>query len=581
MKMVAMKKIIFIVRGIVLLGSLSVGSGFGSVRHAAVPPEPDVADARQELADIQERIQQALAELPGTLINDLVWGHAYRSTPASVRYTKDDDIPHEEEQFVNRRAIAAQRGLKKLLGKNVPKNRMPTIALAFSGGGFRAMTATLGFLKGAQDIGLLDSSYYMAGLSGSSWAIAPWLASKKSVHDYLTDLSVRLKGGIEPLSPSKDLIKTLLAVFITKFLYGQTITAMDIYGAVLANLLLRHIGENGLSLTLSDTHKASAEGRWPLPIYTAVETTVTPYEWMEVTPFEIGSSYLKSYVPVWSFGRKFSNGISTPDRLGFAPEQTLGYFLAVFGSAFEVSLKDVIAHSAEIIDMLMIHLEQLPDVFDEYFGKSMYYRLTYAALQATLPKLLENFFKDLDEYIHSSSLSNARLIPDLQPNFTYDVDGSPLADQETLTMVDAGIAFNLPIPPLLRPARNVDVIIAYDTSSAIASQGAISLRKAEQYARNHDLKFPAIDYVKAGKQLVSVFKDPNDPEVPTVIYFPLINNPAYSSTFTVEKCMATSYCATTNFDYSVDQVNELAGLAEFTLKQHADVIRKAIQEKIM
>ena len=585
-----MKKLLIVAYGALLLNLHLTVHG---VAHVRVQPEPEDENSRQVLQELQDQVQDVVAELPRQLIHDLVLRNPYRTKTAMVRETVSDDIPKAEKQFSKQRAGITKHALAKFLGKPV-SGSAPRIALAFSGGGFRAMISTLGFLKGAHDINLLGATHYMAGLSGSSWALAPWLASGKSISDYLTDLSVRLKGGIQPLSPSKELIKAVLSVFITKFLYGQSVTAMDIYGALLARLLLHQAGISGMSLSFSDAHKQVGSARIPLPLYTAIETTVKPYEWMEVSPFEVGSSYVKSYVPVWAFGRTFDNknSVTSSSMLGFAPEQTLGYFMAVFGSAFEVALKDIIEHSADIIDLLMQHL---PEAIDEYFGKSTFYSMTYAAFKAVAPKILENFFGDLSKYIEqaASSWSDIRLLPDVQPNFTYNMAGMPLADVKTLSMVDAGIDFNLPIPPLLRKARGVDVIIAYDLSSNISGpQGAAALRKAEKYARDRGYKFPSIDYKRAAKEPVSVFKDLSDPETPTVIYFPLINDPAYKVTqcdasgqctavpFNIEDCMAAGACATSNFDYDREDVERLAGLAEFTIKKHADVIKKAVEEKI-
>ena len=77
-------------------------------------------------------------------------------------------------------------------------------------------------------------------------------------------------------------------------------------------------------------------------------TNADPYEWMEITPFEVGSSFLKTYIPTWAYGRKFKDGNST----NAPPEQTLGYFMGIFGSAFEISLKDIVRRTTENLTYL-------------------------------------------------------------------------------------------------------------------------------------------------------------------------------------------------------------------------------------
>jgi hypothetical protein len=88
----------------------------------------------------------------------------------------------------------------------LPNDRKPTIGIALSGGGWRAMLSSAAFLDGLSEIGLLDAVSYVAGLSGGSWCVYqlllsdpqhnpfhgpnkdnPWLAGKrfnKDIHKY-------------------------------------------------------------------------------------------------------------------------------------------------------------------------------------------------------------------------------------------------------------------------------------------------------------------------------------------------------------------------------------------------------------
>lgn len=47
----------------------------------------------------------------------------------------------------------------------------PSTGICFSGGGYRSYIATLGYLRGLLDLGLLDTTRYMFGISGGSWAV--------------------------------------------------------------------------------------------------------------------------------------------------------------------------------------------------------------------------------------------------------------------------------------------------------------------------------------------------------------------------------------------------------------------------
>ena len=75
----------------------------------------------------------------------------------------------------------AWTGFSKLDGSlEFPELALPelrdkkNLGLAFSGGGVRAYTATLGYLRGLLDIGLLQQARYVSGVSGGSWAAAAY-----------------------------------------------------------------------------------------------------------------------------------------------------------------------------------------------------------------------------------------------------------------------------------------------------------------------------------------------------------------------------------------------------------------------
>lgn len=52
--------------------------------------------------------------------------------------------------------------------------QVPVIAIAGSGGGFRAMVGFAGVMKALFESGVLDCATYVAGLSGSTWSVFSW-----------------------------------------------------------------------------------------------------------------------------------------------------------------------------------------------------------------------------------------------------------------------------------------------------------------------------------------------------------------------------------------------------------------------
>jgi hypothetical protein len=50
----------------------------------------------------------------------------------------------------------------------------PNVGLCLSGGGTRALCAAIGYMRGLQELGLLERVRYTAGVSGGSWALVPY-----------------------------------------------------------------------------------------------------------------------------------------------------------------------------------------------------------------------------------------------------------------------------------------------------------------------------------------------------------------------------------------------------------------------
>ena len=120
-------------------------------------------------------------------------------------------------------------------------------------------------------------------------------------------------------------------------------------------------------------------------------------------------------------------------------------------------------------------------------------------------------------------------------------------EKDTMTLVDAGIDFNLPFPPLLQKDRKIDLIIALDASATLATGQA--LKGAENYATKNFaskqiLQLPTINYDGIATNPISVFKNNNGP---TVIYIP----------FRFVSDCGDSYCSTFNFGYKADQFDNI------------------------
>lgn len=489
------------------------------------------------------QVYSVLTGVPQAALFAVIGHHTHEQQDASVRIVHSDTLCESEKIYITQRSRNTHKALESFLDRSIDKEKQPRIACCFSGGGFRAMILTLGFLVAAQDSGLLDCVTYMSGLSGSTWVMAPWLATKKDLHEWRDTLGQKTAKGIRHLKRHFDR-KQIVKQLLTKVWFKQSVSAMDIYGPLLANTLLTEFKDTKLQVTISDTHEHIMQGRYPLPIYTCIATNIEPYEWFEVTPFELGSNALGAYVPLWAYGRAFKDGKS----MNYAPEQSLAYFMGIFGSAFEVDIEDIVRLGANAIKEFK---DDIPSMF-------------HGPIDTIIEKLVD------------SPLDDVRLAPSIMPNFVRDITGVPFAEHKRLSLVDAGIDFNLPLPPLLRSARDIDVIIIYDSSAG--GDIGCDLRYAAAYAQRKGIKFPPIPE-SLGKELCTIMQDPHDATCPTIIYMPRIKNEAYSTAFDPDNCIDNQYCSTFNFKYSQENINELSGLAEFSCHQYIDTIKKVIAER--
>lgn len=462
------------------------------------------------------------------------------------------EISQGERQFLRKRFPIVKKSLEKFLGRSLDNKYVPKIALVASGGGYRTMIGSMGSIIGADEIGLLDSSLWLVSLSGSTWFVNPWIVSELSPRQY--------QNMTTPLISNKDLqditvpgLKLLIKSLITKFAFNEKITPVDFYGGFLSNRFLSLFRKDPYKIFLSSFQKMVEEGKQIFPICTAAKPNKSNW-WFEFDPYEIGSIKLGYFVPTEGFGRKFYRGRT----INIAPEQNLGYLMGVYGSFFASDFKKMVT-------------------------ESMAEKRGHPILETILLEILEE--------LH---LSDKRVKPMLAQvfNYTYGMHSSPMSKEKMLNLMDAGIDFNMPYPPVSGEGgrRKADVIILLD--HVTAQWKANNLKKSENYAKTRGLKFPHIDYTNVLKKSISVFKDENDPQTPVVIYMPLIRDERlwkkalrepqykhlnkYLAEFDPEVCVDEGYCYTLNCDYTEFEIHQLSACAELNMKANKDSIVDAI-----
>ena len=454
-----------------------------------------------------KKLQLELEMAPGSLANE-IWQEADDSSinPEITRIARvriGKELCWEEKVFQERRRAYTTHALARYLGipeKDVDPEDVPTIAMCGSGGGLRAVVAGTGSYLSTQEDGLFDCVTYTAGVSGSCWLQTLYYSSLSGQrHDRLVEhLKRRIGVHIAFPPPALNLLtsaptnKFLLSGLVEK-LKGDPdadFGIVDAYGLLLAARLLVPRGELGVEardLKLSNQRDSIDDGSHPLPIYTAVrheipleeyksikeDVTGTAseatkekakqeswFQWFEFTPYEFWCEELDAGIPTWSLGRKFSHGIDVPRSNGHGlPELRIPQLLGIFGSAFCATL----SHYYKEVRPLVKGLTG--------FGG------------------IDNLIEERnDDLIKVHPIEPASL-----PNFALGLEGRlpPTCPQSIYTsthlqLMDAGMSNNLPIYPLLRPGRDVDILIAFDASADIKTENWLSV--ADGYAKQREVK---------------------------------------------------------------------------------------------
>ncbi|KAI1209692.1 lysophospholipase catalytic domain-containing protein [Annulohypoxylon truncatum] len=337
---------------------------------------------------------------------------------------------------------------------------VPNIAIAVSGGGYRALMNGAGFVAAADSRvagstdaggigGLLQSSTYLAGLSGGGWLVGSIFANNFSTVVQLRDgyqgsalwqFSNSIFQG--PKSRGISIVNTveywddILDQVDDKRNAGYDVSITDYWGRALSVQLI-NATDGGPAYTFSSIADASnfQSADTPMPILVADErrpnTQVISFNStvFEFNPWEFGSydPTVYGFAPMRYVGSNFSGG-SIPDN---------GHCVEGFDS-----YSYVMGTSSSLFNAFLLQNLSSPDI----------------------PTVVTNALKDLLTDIGNDNDDIAAWNPN--PFFGYNNDTNASADDEQLTLVDGGLDLqNIPLHPLIQPARGLDVIFAIDSSA--------------------------------------------------------------------------------------------------------------------
>lgn len=518
-------------------------------------------------------------------------------------------LQKEEKVAVERRRLHVLKALKKL---HIEADEAPVVAVLGSGGGLRAHIACLGVLSEMKEQGLLDAVTYLAGVSGSTWAISSLYTNDGDMEALEADLRHRFSRQEWDLA--KSLQRTIQAA------RSENYSLTDFWAYMVISKQTRELPESHLS----NMKKPVEEGTLPYPIFAAIDNDLQPSwqeakaqeTWFEFTPHHAGFPALGAYVSITHFGSKFKKGRLVRTH----PERDLSFLRGLWGSA----LGNAEVNRNYIFDQLRNLLTLRGDVWRrtvanaKYIGRRIFAPLLrlQQSLQRERPvledeggepnynwltEMLENWTRtslekqeqpdedpeskgsvsDFLDFVRKTSICASKWEWGTTHNFLYKHGGirdKTMSSRRHLHLVDAGLAINTPFPLVLPPTREVHLILSFDFSAGDPFE---TIRATTDYCRRHKIPFPHVEEAKLdlwSKAPASCYILKGETG-PVVMHFPLFNTDAcgddieaWSDTYDTFKLADT---------YTLDVVMPLLALAKMNVRENKKKILREMRNAAM
>ncbi|KAM5343868.1 hypothetical protein ACJ41O_012405 [Fusarium nematophilum] len=395
---------------------------------------------------------------------------------ARPRVRLADGLSDQEESWLRRRRNNTVDPLRTFLSRvNISNfdaqayidrvrdntSALPNVAIAVSGGGYRALLNGAGFISAADSrnnesgpvSGLLQSSTYLAGLSGGGWLVGSIFANNFSTVPDLQagaedsavwrfDRSIFTgpeEAGIGALNTVE--YWTEIGNAVAEKADGWDTSITDYWGRGLSYQLV-NASEGGPAYTFSSIADTAdfKDADTPFPILVAdgrapgervISLNATVYEF---NPYELGT---------WD-----------PTTYGFAP-------LRYLTSNFTNGTVDSNGECVRGFDQIGFVMGTSSSLFNQFLLTNITALGDENEIPSFVTRAIEDILKGLDEDDND--------IAQYSPNPFFGWNPTNLsvnADQFQLSLVDGGEDLqNIPLHPLIQPVRGVDIIFAVDSSA--------------------------------------------------------------------------------------------------------------------
>ncbi|KAF3480878.1 lysophospholipase Plb2 [Arthroderma uncinatum] len=335
---------------------------------------------------------------------------------------------------------------------------LPNVAIAVSGGGYRALMNGAGALK-AFDIrtdnstasgqlgGLLQSATYLSGLSGGAWLVGSMYINNDSTIAELQKggdsslwqfsrsiLQGPTDGGVK-IVDTVQYYKEMIKEITRKKEAGFATSLTDLWGRALSYQLI-NAPQGGPNYTWSSISNNQMFQNADVPFPILVADGRNPGEKLiggnatifEFNPYEFGTwdPTIFGFVPTAYIGSKLHAGSLPNNEKCVRGLDNAGFIMGTSSSLF---------------NQFALHLDSVD-----------------------IPKFVKDSLRDFLSSLDEANNDIAEYEPN--PFYQYANQTSPFAKVESLPLVDGGEdSQNIPLHPLIQPTRHVDVIFAVDSSA--------------------------------------------------------------------------------------------------------------------
>uniref|UniRef100_A0A8C8VQX1 Phospholipase A2 n=1 Tax=Pelusios castaneus TaxID=367368 RepID=A0A8C8VQX1_9SAUR len=421
------------------------------------------------------------------------------------------DLCTEEQDFLCKRKKYVAAALKKVLQleEDLQDHEVPVVAITTTGGGMRSLTAMYGSLLGLQKLNILDSVSYITGLSGTTWTMANLYEDANWSQKYLEEAINKVRKQVTKCKIkgfTLDRLKYYYSELKERTQQGHNTSFIDLWG-LMVEYLLHDENKQKINLERDDC---------PTILYVKKKNffLALTIEWLEFTPYEVGFWKYGAFIRSEDFGSEFFMG----RLMKKLPETRICYLEGLWSGIFSLDVMYFwnLAFDSEDFWYRWTR-DRVKDIETRLLTPSGPLSTAFRNVLTGRPTIAEfpNFLRGFQ--MHNEYLESKQFSP--WKDTVLDTFANKLMEtaEDPLSLTDTGFFINTSYPPLLIPQRKVDVILHLNYSG-----GSQTLYFSEQ-----GIPFPRIDISKEDRKNLKecyVFEDAHDTRVPTVLFFPLVND---------------------------------------------------------